>query len=124
MIEVSSKWVKKDHCVRDELEVVEVTNISNVICIKDSAIGVGVVVYRQSNDWQVMEFNDFLDQYKPYEPVYEYQYFYEHKISKSANSRTPEYYKNDLEFCSSTSNIGEINYQRLDFTKRERTCTT
>lgn len=110
-----------DKFVKDG-EVVEVTDIGFAIFENENGRKVtvsGLVMFKGKNGNGISFKSDFLEQYKPYNPIYEFQYFYEHKISKSANAKTLEYYKDDTEFCNK-NNTEEINFQRLDFTRRKR----
>ena len=114
-IEIGSKWFKDGEVV----VIREIGKMGNIDCIMYSD---GV--------FHALTMCDFLEQYKPYEPVYEYQYAikigtgignilkidnviyysdeYKHSISGAYytdNEKKPEHW---------------ISYQRLDFTKRER----
>ena len=67
-IEIGSKWVKDG-------EVVEVSNIVHTPCVKGSPIYIDTIVYhRQLEDFRAREREEFLEQYKPYEVVYEYKW--------------------------------------------------
>ena len=109
-IEIGKKYINKYG------EVVEVSNIVHTPCVKGSAIYIDTVVYhRQLEDFRATERVDFLEQYKPYEVVYEYQYAY--LDGDESAETTVDFYKDDAELLSAT--LIKV-YQRLDFTKRER----
>ena len=112
-IKIGSKWVKDG-------EVVEVSNIVHTPCVKGSAIYIHTIVYHsQLEDFRARERVEFLEQYNPYEVVYEYQYAY---LDEDRNAETTVFfYKDDAEFLSVDTTIK--CFQRLDFTKRERKCT-
>ena len=103
-IEIGSKWVKDG-------EVVEVKALTSSILVK--------VVWYSKNDEKehVLTKGDFLEQYKPYEAVYEYLYALDYEYLGISE----KYYKDDTEF--QTKNEMCKSFQRLDFTKRERKCT-
>ena len=105
-VTIESKWVKDE-------EVVEVLNIIETVGRDE------IVWYKCSkNKKHVIMYDDFLEQYKPYEPVYEYQYAY---INRDNNIVTSfAFYKDDAEFLEVDNNT--ILFQRLDFTKRKRVC--
>ena len=101
-IEIGSKFVKDG-------EVVEVKALTSSILVE--------VVWYSKNDEKehVLTKDDFLEQYKPCEVVYEYQYAY---LDGDGSAETTIYfYKDDAELLSAT--LIKV-YQRLDFTKRER----
>lgn len=109
-IEIGSKWVKDG-------EVVEVSNIVHTPCVKGSAIYIHTIVYHsQLEDFRARERVEFLEQYKPYEVVYEYQYACYDAVSGALITNN---FYTDMEALLS---INDVN-QRLDFTKRERKCT-
>ena len=102
-IEIGSKFVKDG-------EVVEVKALTSSILVE--------VVWYSKNDEKehVLTKDDFLEQYKPYEAVYEYKYAYplikdDHEIIIVQNV-----YLTDEQMEKS----GIKEYQRIDFTKRER----
>lgn len=102
-----------DKFVKDG-KVVEVKDILSIIQQGKNYItySFNIVVL---NDKFIL-FNDFLEQYKPYEPVFEYKYAYVHGISKEI-VESDSYYLDDKDFKGKS----DIKCQRLDFTKRERT---
>lgn len=106
IIEINSKWVKDG-------EVVEVAEVCQGT--RDT-YGRAIVWFITEEDYGVLTYNDFLEQYKPYEVVYEYQYAYMDEYDSAET--TVFFYKDDAEFLSVDTTITE--YQRLDFTKRER----
>ena len=97
-IEIGSKWFKDGEVV----VIREIGKMGNIDCIMYSD---GV--------FHALTMCDFLEQYKPYEPVYEYKYAYDTGVSVCISNR----YYTDLEFKAET--VYE-QYQRLNFTKRER----
>ena len=112
-IEIGSKWVK-------DVEVVEVLN-----CRKNHGgiyqDMIPCVWFIFDGDTHVLTERDFLEQYKPYEPVYEYRYALQ--LSKERAIVTDDFYKDDEEFVQAwLSENDKSAYQRLDFTKRERKC--
>ena len=112
-IEKDSKWVKDGEVV--ELNTARDNyfdngNTSRVEC---------VWFWDKEGNIHVLTERDFLEQYKPYEPVYEYKYVIGFtEFQKITN----KFYKSDEELMSSEDTYGFIgqNFQRLDFTKRER----
>ena len=108
-IEIGSKWVKDG-------EVVEVVDYCKNDCICAKATMCVWFSNYKKNTNHVITDNDFLEQYKPYEVVYEYKYAYpiikdDHEIIIVQNV-----YLTDEQMEKS----GIKEYQRLDFTKRER----
>ena len=109
-IEICSKWVK-------DCEVVEVFSID---AFKYNHIGVigtisDIVIFGSSckiSDAKILTKRDFLEQYKPYEPVYEYLYVLDYEYLGISE----KYYKDDTEF--QTKNEMCKSFQRIDFTKR------
>ena len=100
-IEIGSKWFKDGEVV----VIREIGKMGNIDCIMYSD---GV--------FHALTMCDFLEQYKPYEVVYEYKYAYPlikdyHEIIIVQNV-----YLTDEQMEKS----GTKEYQRLDFTKRER----
>jgi hypothetical protein len=75
-----------------------------------------IVIYTNFKDGfkYIRTVKEFLEQYKPYEPVYEYQYAYDTGIAICVSQD----YFTESEFKSRV--VYEL-YKRLDFTKRERT---
>ena len=101
-IEIGSKWVKDG-------EVVEVKALT-------SSMFVEIVWYSKNCEKEhVITKDDFLEQYKPYEVVYEYRYAY--LDGDGSAETTLGFYKDDAELLSTT--IIKV-CQRLDFTKRKR----
>ena len=102
-IEIGSKWIKDG-------EAVEVKALTSSILVE-------VVWYSKNGEKEhVITKDDFLEQYKPYEVVYEYKYAYpiikdDYEIIIVQNE-----YLTDEQMKKS----GIEEYQRLDFTKRER----
>ena len=102
-IEKDSKWVKDG-------EVVEVFN-----CRKNHGgiyqDMIPCVWFLFDGDTHVLTESDFLEQYKPYEPVYEYKFVTDiHCGTKILDGYfTEDEIKEKYEV-----------YQRIDFTKRER----
>lgn len=110
-IEVGSKWVKDG-------EVVKVTDTVYV----SSYMNCVVFMHSTKTDYpHIITERDFLEQYKPYEPVYEYQYVLRNYIDCPIYE-SQRYYKDDNEFLEKEVNDKNFKtFQRLDFTKRERT---
>ena len=100
-IEIGSKWVKDG-------EVVEITNIIETVGRDE------VIYYKcKQNKSHVMYDYDFLEQYTPYEVVYEYRWATEERYGLAILDR----YLTEEEIGSTYG----ARKQRLDFTKRERT---
>ena len=107
-IEIGSTWVKDG-------EVVEVfslrknnygdggTEYKNGVWFKDAVI-----------EYHVLTESDFLEQYKPYEVVYEYLYALDYEYIGISE----KYYTDDDDFKKRNEQC--VSFQRLDFTKRER----
>lgn len=108
---VNTKWIKDD-------EIVTVTNTLTLMATEGDA---DVVWYRDSaQNSHIMLHIDFLEQYVPYETVYEYRYVYRYEDSDGDASYpmvTSAFYKNDREFAHEYT---ENQFQRIDFTKQER----
>ena len=101
-IEIGSKWVKDG-------EVVEVHNIVETVGRDE------VIYYKCKQGKEHISYDyDSLEQYKPYEVVYEYLYALDYEYLGVSE----KYYKDDEEF--QTKNKLCKSFQRLDFTKRER----
>lgn len=106
-IEKDSKWVKDGEVV--ELNTARDNyfdngNTSRVEC---------VWFWDKEGNIHVLTERDFLEQYKPYEPVYEYRYVTDIYCETKILNRyfTEDEIKEEYEV-----------YQRIDFTKRERKC--
>ncbi len=120
-IEVSSKWQHKESGA-----VVEVIDLVRVCVEEYEKSGHENTIWyeflsdtKKWRDRHVLTESDFLDQYKPYEPVYEYGYaYYENNLGWNlfTDYLTEEEAKTKMELK------GYDKYQRLDFTKRERSC--
>lgn len=78
------------------------------------------VWFKDDEGNHVLTERDFLEQYKPYEQVYEAFYSYG---NIDTPKQTKKRYKDDNEFLQSDEcyGISFQGFQRLDFTKRERT---
>ena len=101
-IEINSKWVKDG-------KVVEVKSIEDIRIDKRTLIW---FMHSIKTDYlHVLTEHDFLEQYKPYEPVYEYRYVTDIYCETKILNRyfTEDEIKEEYEV-----------YQRIDFTKRER----
>lgn len=98
-IEKDSKWVKDG-------EVVEVVNENSVLTVPNC-----VWFKDEKQVKHILTKHDFLEQYKPYEPVYEYRYVTDIYCETKILNRyfTEDEIKEEYEV-----------YQRIDFTKRER----
>lgn len=104
-IEKDTKWVKDGEVV--ELNTARDNyfdngNTSRVEC---------VWFWDKEGNIHVLTERDFLEQYKPYEPVYEYRYVTDIYCETKILNRyfTEDEIKEEYEV-----------YQRIDFTKRER----
>ena len=111
-IEIGSKWVKDG-------EVVKVENICMNSTVGYSTQCVWFMHNTKTDFIHVLTERDFLEQYKPYEVVYEYEF-----IAQQPNG--DRHYTNyltekEMEYFSFQNDCAY--YQRLDFTKRERKCT-
>ena len=105
-IKIGSKWVKDGEVVEvlDRL-LVEYTS-------RDDLRDCTIVFYQDKGRYNhAIAQRDFLEQYKPYEPVYEYKYATDiHCGTKILDKYfTEDEIKEEYEV-----------YQRIDFTKRER----
>ena len=109
-IEVGSKWQHEDSG--------EVVEISDSFLYKNAFY---VIDYKHSDEQHsLLTQGDFLEQYKPYEPVYEYMFMYQLDDNVKGEWNThPSYYKT-LDDCMNYTTRNAYNFQRLDFTKRER----
>ena len=102
IIEIGTKYIGEDG------EVVEVHNIIETVGLDE------VVYYKCKQGKEHISYDyDFLEQYKPYEVVYEYQYAYYDAVSGVLITNN---FYTDMEALLS---VNDVN-QRLDFTKRER----
>ena len=111
-IEIGSKWVKDG-------EVVEVFNIKYNHFDDSNPSRVECVWFcdKQGIDHVLTE-RDFLEQYKPYEVVYEFEC-----IAQQPNGDrhyTGFMTEKEMEYFSFQNDCAY--YQRIDFTKRERKC--
>ena len=113
MVKIGIKWQHKDGGVYEV--------VGQEICSKDSiqcAIGRTLIWYKdQKGDIHVDTEEDFLDSFKPYEPVYEYQWAY---VTKHNSGARLTVFMTEEQFI--LWNSEGLEYQRLDFTKRERKC--
>lgn len=104
-VKIGQKYINKDG------EVVEVFKITTEVTHDE------VVFYTCEKGISHLSFDyDFLEQYKPYEPVYEWQWVYTTNSLfrwHISNYMTEEEFKT---WQGSTTS----EYERLDFTKRER----
>ena len=116
-IEIGSKWVKDGEVVK-----IISRNKNNYENLFNCFVSEYCVWYSKTQEKDVIHVlteQDFLEQYKPYEPVYEYKYVIGFtEFQKITN----KFYKSDEELMSSEDTYGFIgqSFQRLDFTKRER----
>ena len=105
-IEIDSLWTDGDNIIR-------VKRIDYIAALK-------VVIYEEIGVKHILTERDFLEQYKPYEVVYEWQWAY---ITNSLLRWHISNYMTEEEFKTwQGSANSSLEYQRLDFTKRERTC--
>lgn len=104
-IEIGSRWVKDG-------KVVEVTNFYE-------SVSIWCIWFIDSKTIShILTERDFLEQYKPYEPVYEWQWAY---ITNSLLNWHTSNYMTEEEFKTwQGSANNSLVYQRLDITKRER----
>lgn len=112
-IEVGQKYIGQDGVV---VEVIRHTKDAH------HTDGIWTVIFSDTQWRHVLTERDFLEQYKPYEPVYEYQFLWKVKDGDCWDSVTTSYYK-DIQECvnsESEEEKGRYEYQRLDFTERER----
>ena len=115
MVKIGIKWQHKDSGV---YEVVgqEIYSKDSIQC----AIGRTLIWYKdQKGGIHVDTEEDFLDSFKPYEPVYEYQWAY---VTRQPNSgaRLTVFMTEEQFTLWREDHWEEFEYQRLDFTKRER----
>jgi len=101
-----------DKFVKDG-EVVEVVAIV-------SSLGVEIVWYAKSRGEveHCLTKDDFLKQYKPYAPVYEYRYAFINREDNYVHI-DENFYLNEYDFFM-VFKKGVVECLRLDFTKRER----
>lgn len=103
-IAIGSKWVKDG-------KVVEVFKITTVITHDE------VVFYTCEKGINHVSFDyDFLEQYKPYEPIYEWEFVAQQP--DGVRHFTDFMTEKEMEYFSFQNDCAY--YQRLDFTKRER----
>ena len=114
-IEAGQKYIDKDG------EVVDVISLrKNYYGYGDFEYEYGVWFEDREETLHVLIERDFLEQYKP-EPVYEYQFLCKVKDGDCWDSVTV--YHKDIQECINSECEEErerYEYQRLDFTKRER----
>ena len=104
---IDTKWIKDG----------EIVTVTNALKLRATEGDADVVWYRDSSqDPHIILRADFLEQYKPYEPIYEYQYAF-HTWDVDTNV-TNSFFKDDTDFKK--INPAYPSFQRLDFTKRER----
>lgn len=109
-IEVSKQYIGKDG------EVVEARGIKSIDTLKLTLADSGNIVFFSTLTplfQHVLTERDFLEQYKPCKPVYEWQW----AVEEVNGIRITEYYTEDEEIKLNCYTTGK---QRLDFTKRER----
>ena len=109
-IEIGSKWVKDG-------EVVEVKDSRFNECFVAGETYVWFLHSTKTDCLHILTEHDFLEQYKPYKVVYEYEYILQY--TDGSRGETSHMTEDELKLRL-TSDI-EF-YQRLDFTKRERKC--
>lgn len=115
-IEIGSKWVKDGEVVK-----IISRNQNNYENLFNCFVSEYCVWYSKTQEKDVIHVlteQDFLEQYKPYEPVYEWQWaYFTNSLLKwhTSNYMTEEEFKT---WQGSANN--SLVYQRLDFTKRER----
>ena len=109
-IAIGSKWQHKDGAI---------VEVSDVVLWKNAFY---VIEYKfENNRCGVATRLNFLDNFKFYEPVYEYQWAY---VTKQPNSWARLTVFMTEEQCTlwQADHGEEFGYQRLDFTKRGRKC--
>lgn len=107
-IEVGSKWVKNNEFAT----VIKNDILINLFCVLFETQEKTLVTRH------ILTNSDFLEQYKPYEPVYEYKYAFIDYRGEAVVSLI--YFINEKDFKNRIGNSVKF-LQRLDFTKRERT---
>lgn len=117
-IEVSSKWQHKESGA-----VVEVIDLVRVCVEEYEKSGHENTIWyeflsdtKKWRDRHVLTESDFLDQYKPYEPVYEYEY----RLQYEDGSRGETSHMTEEEFKNRLVGSDIVYFQRLDFTKKVR----
>ena len=111
-IEIGSTWVKDN-------EMVDVL-FYDFICTIDEYFSPWAVVFKGKHSHGVLAVKDFLEQYKPYEPVYEYMFMYQLDDCKIGEWHLHTAFYTIVEDCMNYTTRNAYNFQRLDFTKRER----
>ena len=104
---------------RGEQETVEVFDVIDYRS-RTKSISFETVIFIKNDIVHVLTKDDFLRQYKFYDPVYEYKF----ALGRDDIIKiTDTFYKDDTELCNSLDVRGFLggSFQRLDFTKRERT---
>lgn len=110
-----------DKFVKDG-EVVEVTDIGFANFENENGRKVtvsGLVMFKKRSGNGISFISDFLEQYKSYEVVYEFQYAFSNIAQPDSIWVDSTYFRDVLEIGRNYS-LHIIRYQRLDFTKRER----
>lgn len=104
-IEIGQKYIGKDG------EVVEIFKITTVATHDE------IIFFTCKKGINHVLFDyDFLEQYKPYEPVYEFEY----RLQYEDGSRGETSHMTEDEFKIRLHESDIKFFQRLDFTKRER----
>ena len=107
-VESNSKWVKDG----------EIITVFGTGPVTKDCKHLDCVMFQHStktDHMHILTERDFLDQYKPYEPVYEYRWAYDTGVAICISQD----YFTEREF---NSRVAYDLHQRLDFTKRERKC--
>ena len=103
---------------RGEQETVEVFDVIDYRS-RIKSISFETVIFIKNYIVHVLTKDDFLRQYKPYEPVYEWKWAF--KDNKTYGHVQILEYKTESEFIEWQSKAdATLEYQRLDFTKQER----
>jgi len=103
-------------------EFVEIQTVVDSTLARIQTI-VTAVWYKDNNNYlHVLTITDFLKQYKKVEPVYEYLYAYQLDDNEKGEWRFHPYHFVTVADCMNYATNSAYNFQRLDFTKRERQC--
>lgn len=101
-IEIDSLWTDGDN-------IIMVKRIDYIAALK-------VVIYEEIGVKHILTERDFLEQYKPYEVVYEYRWV----VGEVCSERVTKHYTD--EEAEKELSCYLSNRQRIEYTKRERKC--
>ena len=113
-MEVGDKFVKDGEVVEVEIQRenhFSEGNTSRVDC---------VWFFDKKGSIHVLTERDFLEQYTHYKPVYEYMFMYRLDDCKIGEWHLHPAFYTTVEDCMNYTTRNAYNFQRLDFTKRER----